>query len=108
MTHISHEPLTKIMHEFFMVLMHYTSSGYIYNKLKCYEINYFFRKKLIWLNKGVGKYMYIKNFSFIETKFMPYDIIDLPELKEKTHVFQDRVPSGKVLKEQPFWLMTDL
>jgi hypothetical protein len=39
---------------------------------------------------------------------MPYNIVDLPELKEKTHVFQDRVPAGKVLKEQPFWLMTDL
>jgi hypothetical protein len=50
---------------------------------------------------------------------MPDNIIDMPELREKTHVFQDRAHAGEVLaemlkdfrqtalsfhKEKPFWL----
>ncbi|MCG2757845.1 MAG: phosphoribosyltransferase [Desulfobacteraceae bacterium] len=47
-----------------------------------------------------GRKLYVyKNFSFIETKPMPDNIIDLPELREKTHVFQDRAHAGKVLAE---------
>ena len=41
---------------------------------------------------------YIYILAFIENKLRP-NIIDLPELREKIHVFQDRAHAGKVLAE---------